>query len=368
MNRPPDEPDSEHPAANDASAGAPAAGPPEHKRRPRYAGTHPKRFEERYKELAAEQYPDIVPHVMAKGRTPAGQHVPIMVDEILERLAPVPGGRAVDCTLGFGGHAQRLLERLQPGGHLLGLDADPIELPRTEARLRALGYDAQALTVKRTNFAGLSAAMAACGWHDGADLILADLGVSSMQIDNPARGFTFSAPGPLDMRMNPSRGSSAADWLARAKPRDIARVLREHSDEPYADVLGEALAAKEGALRTTEALAAAVRKVLGRRPDDEAEMSVRRVFQALRIEVNDEFGSLDALLRDLPQALKPGGRVAMLTFHSGEDRRVKKAFIQGERDGVYSSIAPDVIRAGSQERYDNPRSKSAKLRWAKRAD
>ena len=349
MSQPPDEPS------------------PTHKRRPRYAGTHPKRFEERYKELAADKYPDIVPHVLAKGRTPAGQHVPIMVEEILELLAPKPGERAVDCTLGYGGHAQRLLERLVPGGHLLGLDADPIELPRTEARLRKLGYDEQALSVKRTNFAGLRAAMAAAGWEDGADIVLADLGVSSMQIDDPARGFTFSAPGPLDMRMNPNRGASAADWLSRANAREVARILREHADEPYADLLGEALAGRAGALKTTEALAAAVRKVLESRPEDEAELSVRRVFQALRIEVNDELGSLDALLRDLPHALRPGGRVAVLTFHSGEDRRVKKAFIQGEREGLYASIAPEVVRASSRERYDNPRSKSAKLRWAKRA-
>jgi 16S rRNA (cytosine1402-N4)-methyltransferase len=339
-----------------------------HKRRPRYQGTHPKRFEDRYKELAADQYPEIVPHVMAKGRTPAGQHVPIMVEPILELLAPAPGERVVDATLGWGGHAQRLLERIAPGGHLLGLDADPIELPRTEARLRGLGHQGGVLTIRRTNFAGLPAAMAALGWHDGADIVLADLGVSSMQLDNPARGFTFSAPGPLDMRMNPNRGQSAAEWLANASAEEIANVLRENADEPFADDLAQAFVAKDGALQSTEALSAAIRKALDRKADaDVVEQSVRRVFQALRIEVNNELHSLEALLRDLPYCLRAGGRVAILTFHSGEDRRVKQALLHGERNGLYASIAPDVIRASSKERYDNPRSRSAKLRWARRA-
>lgn len=342
---------------------------PTHKRRPRYRGTHPRRFEERYKELAAEQYPDIVPHVLAKGRTPAGQHVPIMVDEVLGALAPLPGMRAVDATLGFGGHARRLLERLQPGGQLLGLDADPIELPRTESRLRRLGFDETALMTRRTNFAGLHAALATIGWSDGADVILADLGVSSMQIDNPERGFTFAADGPLDMRMNPARGASAAQWLERASLQQIQRALEEHADEPFAERLADALAAARGTITTTYALASAVRTALLDRVEVEAaEQSVRRVFQALRIEVNDELSALDALLRQLPDCLRPGGRVALLTFHSGEDRRVKHAFVEGMRDGRYASIAADVIRASAEERYDNPRSRSAKLRWAIRAE
>ncbi len=337
-------------------------------RRPRYRGTHPRRFEERYKELAADQYPEIVPHVLAKGRTPAGQHVPIMVEEILEVLAPAPGERGVDATLGWGGHARRLLERLAPGGRLLGLDADPVELPRTEARLRALGHDEGALTVRRTNFAGLHAAVLAMGWDDGADFVLADLGVSSMQLDNPARGFGYGADGPLDMRMNPGRGLSAAAWLERATPAAIARVLAAHADEPQAARIAEALAARRGRLGTTQALAAAVREALaGLAPDDEVDLSVRRVFQALRIEVNDELGALDALLRGLPACLRPGGRVAVLTFHSGEDRRVKHAFARGEREGLYAGVAREVVRASARERFDNPRSRSAKLRWARRA-
>ncbi len=341
---------------------------PPHKRRQRYSGTHPRRFEERYKELDAARYPDIVPHVLAKGRTPAGQHVPILVDEVLGLLAPAPGEHAVDCTLGYGGHAERLLERLSPGGRLLGLDADPVELPRTEARLRSLGHDESSFVAKRSNFAGLLAALGEAGWADGADVILADLGVSSMQLDDPARGFTFGADGPLDMRMNPSRGLSAAQWLERQEVKRLAEVLRENADEPHAERIAEAIARARGQLSTTQALAELVQSTFERAvPEDEVEQSVRRVFQALRIEVNDEFAALDALLRALPLALRPGGRVAIVSFHSGEDRRVKQAFREGERSGVYSAVAPDVIRASGQERHDNPRSRPAKLRWAKRA-
>ena len=342
--------------------------PPAHKRRPRYKGTHPKRFDERYKELRAQDYPDIVKHVTAKGRTPAGQHLPIMVDEVLGTLVPMPGDRVVDCTLGYGGHAQRLLERITPGGTLIGFDADPLELPRTEARLRALGYGEEAFVARRSNFAGLPGALMELGWEEGADLVLADLGVSSMQLDNPARGFTFGADGPLDMRMNPNRGVSAAQWLERSSIAQVVEALGENADEPDAEPIAEALSRRRGYLTTTKDLASEIRAALGsfRNPED-IEHSVRRVFQALRIQVNDEFGALDALLRGLPDALKPGGRVAVMAFHSGEDRRVKKAFQLGERAAVYSAVAAEVIRASTQERFDNPRSRAAKLRWAKRA-
>ncbi len=340
---------------------------PPHRRRPRYRGTHPRRFEEKYKELAPEKYPELVSHVLAKRRTPAGQHVPIMVEEVLEVLAPRPGVRGVDATLGWGGHAQRLLERLVPGGQLLGVDADPIELPRTEARLRRLGFDEAAFITRRTNFAGLRPALDSAGWHDGADLVLADLGVSSMQIDDPSRGFSFAADGPLDMRMNPNRGLPAAAWLEHASVEALATALRDHADEPLAEIIAAAIIARRGELTTTQALANAVRAaVKSRRRDDAAELCVRRVFQALRIEVNDEFGTLDALLRQLPLCLRPGGRVAVITFHSGEDRRVKQAFAAGERDGVYAGVAPEVIRASAAEQHANPRSRAAKLRWARR--
>jgi 16S rRNA (cytosine1402-N4)-methyltransferase len=333
-----------------------------HRRRPRYSGKYPRRFEEKYKEHAPALHPDVAAKVLASGKTLAGSHRPIMVEEILRVLAPRPGEIAVDCTLGYGGHAQEILARIQPGGRLLGLDADPLELPRTEARLRALGYGPETFSIHRSNFAGLPKILTAEGLP-GADIVLADLGVSSMQIDNPARGFSVKAEGPLDMRMNPQHGFSASELIKRTSPAELSEILRENSDEPHADELAQAMAGHEFA--TTIALASAIRRTLPSRVSDEdADLSVRRAFQALRIAVNDEFGSLDALLRLLPYCLRPGGRVAILTFHSGEDRRVKKAFASGKTEDHYREIASEVIRPSASERHDNPRSTPAKLRWA----
>lgn len=342
--------------------------PQPHRRRPRYRGTHPRRFEEKYKELAPEAHPDLIEHVRSRGMTPAGQHVPILVDEVLAALALAPGKRGVDCTLGYGGHARRVLERITPGGALLGLDQDPLELPKTLERLRKLGFEESTLSVRRTNFAGLPAALHEQGWQDGVDFLFADLGLSSMQIDDPARGFTFKFDGPLDMRMNPARGVSAAQWLAGASVAEIERALAENSDEPLARDLARVLAGRREPLATTQRLAEVVRQALPTRyDDDERDATVRRVFQAIRIEVNDEFGVLDALLRFAPQALRRGGRIAVLSFHSGEDRRVKRAFARGLTDGIWSATNDEVIRPSPAERRSNPRSGPAKLRWAARA-
>ncbi|WP_243324904.1 16S rRNA (cytosine(1402)-N(4))-methyltransferase RsmH [Geothrix sp. SG200] len=331
-------------------------------RRPRYKGTHPRRFEEKYKELAPERYAEEQAKVAARGHTPAGTHRSIMVDEILEALAPKPGEVALDATLGYGGHARELLTRLQPGGRLVGLDVDPLELPRTEARLRALGFDDTALIVRRTNFASLAKVAAELGPFD---LALADLGVSSMQIDNPARGFTWKAEGPLDLRLNPQKGRPASDLLSALDAAALAELLAENADEPHADALAQAIAGLR--IGTTRELAGHVRAALPALDDDELKKVLQRTFQALRIAVNDEFGVLDRFLAQLPGALKPGGRVAILTFHSGEDRRVKKAFQQGLREGLYAEVAPEPRRASPEERRANPRSTSAKLRWAVRA-
>jgi 16S rRNA (cytosine1402-N4)-methyltransferase len=337
---------------------------PPRPRRPRYKGTHPRRFDEKYKELAPERYADEQAKVAARGHTPAGTHRSIMVAEILAALAPQPGQTALDATLGYGGHTRELLPRLLPGGRLVGLDVDPLELPRTEARLRAAGFGEEALIVRRTNFASLGKVAAELGPFD---LVLADLGVSSMQIDNPARGFTWKAEGPLDLRLNPQKGRPAVDLLNDLDAPALAELLVANADEPHAEALAGALAGRD--LRTTRALAEAVREAL--RPegldDDGLKKVLQRTFQALRIAVNDEFGVLDRFLAQLPAALRPDGRAALLTFHSGEDRRVKKAFQEGLRDGTYAEVAPEPLRASPEERRANPRSTSAKLRWAVRA-
>jgi 16S rRNA (cytosine1402-N4)-methyltransferase len=347
-----------------------SAAPVVHKRRPRYSGKNPRRFQDKYKELNADRYPDEVAKVLASGKTPAGQHVPIMVAEVLACLKPTPGQRVVDCTLGYGGHSRALWQAVQPGGQLLSLDADPVEIVRTEARLRAAGMTEQSFTARRTNFAGLARALADQGWQDGADLIFADLGLSSMQIDNPARGFTFKQDGPLDMRMNPQRGQSAAQFLAGIAKDQLADLLYENGDELHAAQIAQRIwqQQRQNQLRSTRALAQCVREALpDRMKPEEAETCVRRVFQAIRIAVNEEFGALETLLRALPTALKPGGRAAFLTFHSGEDRRVKKAFQEGERSGLYSHISADVLRPSPEEQRANPRSSPAKLRWAVKA-
>jgi 16S rRNA (cytosine1402-N4)-methyltransferase len=332
-----------------------------HQRRKRYAGKNPRRFEDKYKEHGGNAA--TIEKVLASGKTPAGTHRPIMVAEILHVLTPQPGDVAVDCTLGYGGHAQELLPKILPGGKLLGLDQDPVQLPKTTARLRELGFDENVFTAHRSNFAGLPQILTSQNLP-GADLILADLGVSSMQIDDPTRGFSVKHDGPLDMRMNPQRGQPVSDFLQKIKPDALEKILVENSDEPRAAQLSPALAGKLFA--TTQQLAAAIRATLPAVKKDEADLTIRRVFQALRIAVNDEFSALETLLRNLPLCLKPGGRAAILTFHSGEDRRVKHSFAAGFRAGTYSEISHEVVRPTPEELRANPRAAPAKLRWARR--
>ncbi len=331
-------------------------------RRKRYSGRHPRRFEEKYKEHDPVRYADTVAKVLSSGKTPAGSHVPIMVAECLDALAPRPGTVGVDCTLGHGGHAMEILKLITPGGFLLGLDQDPLELPKTESRVRAAGYGPESFAAHRSNYAGITKALAPHNLSQ-VDFVFADLGCSSMQLDDPSRGFGFKHDGPLDMRMNPNRGLSASEWLKRISPSDLETALHENADEPRAETIAGALAGKS--LASTTSLAEAVRAAINT-DGETSDLTVRRVFQALRIAVNEEFTALEMLLRSLPSCLKPGARAVILTFHSGEDRRVKKAFKQGLADGVYISASDGVITAGPGERRMNPRSAPAKLRWAER--
>lgn len=338
------------------------------KRRERYRGTHPRHFNQKYKELRPELYGDELEKVKGRGQTPAGTHIPIMIQEILDFLDPQPGQRGLDATLGYGGHSSRLLERIQPTGTLYCTDVDPVELPKTEARLRALGFPPQCLSVHKSNYAGIRKIAALC--EGGFDFVLADLGLSSMQIDNPERGFTFKVPGPLDLRLNPERGLSAADFIARLKDEEtLVKILIQHSDEFYAKIIAKEIFGIKEQIRKTTDLAAAVRRALANAEVDEEGVirSIKRTFQAVRIAVNDEFSALDTFLRSLPDCVKSGGKIAIMSFHSGEDNRVRRALELGLESGVYSSICTESIRAGSQERYDNPRSKPAHLRWAIRS-
>jgi len=335
-------------------------------RRKRYTGKNPKHFEEKYKEHDPARYADTVGKVLESGKTPAGMHVPVLVDECLDALRLAPGQSGIDATLGYGGHAQKILERIGGEGFLIGLDVDPIEQPKAAARLLDLGFGTDQFKALRSNYAGIRKVLD--GLEIGAlDFIFADLGCSSMQFDDPARGFTFKTDGPLDMRMNPDRGIPASEWLTKINARKLAEVFHGYSDEPLAEEIAARVAG--GKFAGTRNLVSAIRQVpeVARQIPEQIELTIRRVFQAIRIAVNEEFPALDSFLRQVPHCLKAGGCVAILTFHSGEDRRVKKALQAGLKEGIYSEVSDNVTVAGAEERRANPRSAAAKLRWAVRA-
>lgn len=343
---------------------------PKHQRRVRYKGTHPKTFKEKYKELQPEQYAEAVAKVIQKGSTPAGMHLSICVKEILELLQITPGQIGLDATLGYGGHTLEMLKCLNSKGHLYAIDVDPLELPRTKERLERMGYGSEILEIKQMNFSQIDQ----IAYESGPfDFVLADLGVSSMQIDNPERGFSFRADGPLDLRLNPQRGKSAASRLKKMTLDELQDVLMENADEPHAGAIARAIISniqKGIEISTTTQLRNIIKEALKSVPhisEDEIKKSCQRSFQALRIDVNNEFEVLDAFLEKLPDVLATGGRVAILTFHSGEDRRVKKSFKYFFNEGVYREIAPDPIRPSLEECHANSRARSAKLRWAIKA-
>jgi 16S rRNA (cytosine1402-N4)-methyltransferase len=346
-----------------------------HRRRPRYAGTHPRRLHERYKELNPQAYPEMHEHVRARGHTPAGTHVPVLVEEVMACLRPMSGEIVADCTLGYGGHALESLKRIGPAGRLFGFDVDARQLERARQRLTEAGFAAN-VSLHRSNFAGIAKVLGR-EELDGYDVIFADLGVSSVQVDDPARGFSYKFDGPLDMRMDDRIQRTAADLLREMSADDLSAALLELGDEPDHQRIARAIVERRSSrpLARTSDLVRLIFKVknLTRRrwreqaADRQSELHpAARTFQALRILVNDELASLKHLLRIAPSCLRPGGRVAIISFHSGEDRLVARAFSTGMAKGDYQAVADEPIRPGRQERHDNPRSASAMLRWAQK--
>ncbi|MCB9894346.1 MAG: 16S rRNA (cytosine(1402)-N(4))-methyltransferase RsmH [Planctomycetes bacterium] len=335
---------------------------PKPPRRKRYQGTHPKRFEEKYKELAPDKYPDEVAKVRAAGRTPAGTHVPVMLREVLAALKPQPGEVVLDCTLGYGGHTAALAKT---GARVIATDLDAAELARTTERLKSAGLS---VSTHHTNFAGIGNVLAAEGLA-GVDCLLADLGISSMQLDDPQRGFGFKRDAPLDMRMDATRGITAAQLIAETDEEALAGLLRELGDEPRAEAIAAAI--KQGCPTRTGELVNIVLRAYGlksyKKRSARDQHPAARVFQALRMAVNRETANLDHLLRTLPYLLNAGGRVAFITFHSGEEKRVHDALLEGFKQGLYTAIEIDGVRPSSDEIYNNPRARSAKLLIATKA-
>lgn len=339
-----------------------------HKRRVRYSGTHPKKYSEKYKEHNPEKYQDTIAKVISKGSTPAGMHISIMVKEILDILKIKPGEQGLDATLGYGGHTSKMLEQLQGKGHMYSLDVDPIEIVKTRERLQAKGYGPDILTIIQTNFKNVDEVAKKNGRFN---FLMADLGVSSMQIDNPERGFSYKNEGPLDLRLDPTKGESAAERLRSLTPDELEGMLVENSDEPYAKEITKAVFSefrKKKEISTTTDLYHVIENALSFIPEKERKDAVRkscqRSFQALRIDVNSEFEVLEEFLEKLPSVMEQGGRIAILTFHSGEDRLVKQSFKRYFNEGIYSEISKDVIRPSAEECAKNGRARSTKLRWA----
>jgi 16S rRNA (cytosine1402-N4)-methyltransferase len=378
------------------------SGAPPAKRRARYSGKYPRNFSEKYKEQRGDQV--VIQKVLEKGMTPAGTHVPIMIDECLHHLNLGLQQRdassssepllVVDCTLGYGGHSSLMLKALvqsgNPNSKLVAFDQDPLEIVKTDQRLRdmiqqelSMENTEDILTTINQNFQTLGSYLESTGQSGHVTCLLADLGLSSMQIDDNQRGFTYKREGPLDMRMNADLGQeSALDFLSRLAPKEFQKMLQENSDEEYASeiafgLLGGKKKAKipETTIELAEKVRDIVRPLLSTKPKTNKKVTekqlldstVARVMQAIRIQVNGEFLALEQLLEDIPKVLAPGARAVFLTFHSGEDRRVKKAFKTGFKSGIYSSWSRDVVRPSAQERRNNPRSSCCKLRWAIRS-
>jgi 16S rRNA (cytosine1402-N4)-methyltransferase len=346
-------------------------GPAKRPRRLRYSGTHPKSYTQKYKEHNIEAYPEIEAHLRAKGTTPASTHVPVLVEEVMEWLRPAPGEVVVDCTVGYGGHAIEFMRHIGPTGRLIALDVDAAELERTRQRLSTENVPA---SFHRTNFAGIAKVLTKEGL-DGFDIIFADLGVSSMQIDDPERGMSYKHEGPLDLRMDDRIKRTGADLLNSLSEEDLSNALWELADEPDHRKIAHMIVTRRAGqpITRTSQLVRIIfdAKNLDARTWRKQHVSTSgvlhpaaRTFQALRILVNNELGSLKELLRIAPYCLRPRGRIGIVSFHSGEDRLVKQSFREGVRTGTYESTSRDVIVSQPEEVRANPRSASAKFRWA----
>lgn len=292
-----------------------------------------------------------------------GIHLPVLPDEVRFLLRPKRAGWVVDGTVGTGGHAELLLAETGPDSRLLGIDRDPDALAEARGRLARFG---DRVVLRHASFRHLGAIARECGVPE-AQSVLLDLGVSSRQLAAPERGFAFATEGPLDMRFDRTEGPTAADLLRRLDEAALARVLAEYGDEPRARRIARQIVARRRhrPLRTTADLVAAVKAAVPRRAWPRDRHVATRTFQAIRVAVNEE---LDALGEALPAAaalLAPGGRLGVISFHSGEDRIVKRAFLSLARDR-YVVVEPSPLRPSAEERRANPRCRSARLRVLER--
>jgi 16S rRNA (cytosine1402-N4)-methyltransferase len=348
------------------------AQPIKHRRRERYSGTHPKNFQQKYKEHNIAAHPELKAHLRAKGKTPAGTHIPVLIEEVLGCLKPKPGQVVIDCTVGYGGHSLEFIKRIGPSGKLIALDVDGAELERTRGRISKENVP---VSFYQSNFVAIAKVLKKEN-PDGCDIIFADLGVSSMQIDNPERGMSYKQEGPLDMRMDERLERSGADLVNSLSEEELAKAFWELSDEPDYQKIARMIAAQRAVQPITQ-VSGLVRLVFAvkgltinswKKQQRSSKFGslhpAARTFQALRILVNDELGSLKELLRVAPYCLKPGGRIGIISFHSGEDRLVKRSFRDGVRAGVYQSATKSPIVPRIKEIISNPRSASAKFRWA----
>ncbi|MBN1124557.1 MAG: 16S rRNA (cytosine(1402)-N(4))-methyltransferase RsmH [Sedimentisphaerales bacterium] len=312
-------------------------------------------------------------HLRAKGKTVPGTHKPVLVQEVLAALQPKPGETILDCTVGFGGHAQAFLEQIGPEGLLIGMDMDDNELERTRYRMK----DYDNVHLHHANFSEIQDVLHREGLEK-VDVIFADLGVSSMQIDDATRGISYKADGPLDMRMDPTLEKTSSDLLAEMSESELGHALWELSDEPDHAIIARFIVGQRQAesITTVDQLVRLVLNAKGLTPRTWKQQLKRsgfgslhpaaRTFQALRILVNDELGSLSRLLETAPKSLVPGGRIGIISFHSGEDRLVKNSFRDGYKKKIYSAIRPQVTTPRTSEIVRNPRSASAKFRWAQK--